>query len=200
LNVISSLPNREDIMHIHLRYRFPLLSVALLAVTISPPARAGQLTAPPINGVTGTIALSGNVDKLYAGLNTILVKTSDSLDHVVHLPKGTTVHGGAASLDSLRPGTPVVVHYTVKGIQSSPDEIDRLGPGGLKQTEGTVIGVDRGARRITIRFATGETQALRLTHHAAADAEGHARSGSRVVVYYSDESGHRVAHYFKPAH
>jgi len=153
---------------------------------------------PPIHGLTGTIALPYNVDKFYSGVSDIVVKSSDGIEHVVHVSKGTKVHG-AASLGSLTQGTPVVVHYTVKGIQTSAVEIDRLGPEGLKQNEGTVTNVDRKNRRITIRFANGGTDTLRLTRYADDGSDGHTRRGSRVIVYYQDESGRRVAHYFKPA-
>ena len=170
-------------------------SLALTALLAAAPARA-QVQVP-IHGLTGTIALPDNVDKFYSGMNTLLVKTSDGIEHVIHVTKGTQVHGGAASLDSLRPGTTVVVHYTVKGIQTSADEIDRVGSDGLKTNEGTVTSIDRVKKRITIKFANGTSETLRLTKHAALDSEGHTHS--RVIVYYSDESGRKVAHYFKPA-
>ena len=172
------------------------LFVGLVTLT-SPPTTAAQA---PINGFNATIALPSSVDKFYSDVNTLLVKTSDGVEHLVHVTKGTTVHGGTTSLDSLKPGTAVVVHYTVKGIQASADEIDRIGPEGLRVNEGTVTSVDRTRKRITIAFSNGTTETLRLTQHAAEESDGEVNKGSRVIVYYSDESGQRVAHYFKPVH
>jgi hypothetical protein len=185
-------------MSIHTAFRLGPIFVGLLALAAPLMARAAAGQAP-IHGFNGTIALQGSVDRFYPDLNTLLVKTSDGIEHIVHLTEDTEVHGGSKSLDSLRPGTTVVVHYTVKGIQTSADEIDRIGPDGLKVNEGIVTSVDRAKKRITIKFADGTTETLRLTRHAADDSEGHMRSGNRVVVYYSDESGQRIAHYFKPA-
>jgi hypothetical protein len=56
--------------------------------------------------------------------------------------------------------------------------------------EGVVTNVDRSSKRITIRFAGGSTETLRLTRST---------SGGRVIVYYPDRSGQQAAHYFKPA-
>jgi hypothetical protein len=167
------------------------------ALTVALRAVAGD--QPPIHGVTGTIALPATVDKFYSDMNKLVVKTSDGVERVVTVTKGTKVHGGT-SLDGLTPGTPVVVHYTVKGINASAVEIDRLGPDGLKQNEGTVGSVDRKHKRITVRFANGTTETLRLTKNAADGSDRHTKRGSRVIVYYRDEAGQRVAHYFKPVH
>lgn len=174
------------------------LFFGLLAPTA--PLTAGQIPGEPvpIHGVTGTIALPANVDKTYSGVNTILVKTSDGIEHLIHVTKGTEEHEGAASLDSLQPGTAVVVDYTVKGIQTSAHEVDGTVPNGLKTNEGTLTKVDRNKKRITIKFADGATERLRLARHTAEDSDDHPRGGGRVVVYTLNESGRGAAHYFKP--
>lgn len=148
----------------------------------------------PVHGITGTIALPGNVDKIYDGLNTLIVTTTDGARHVIHVTDDTKVHG-ADTLASLQRGTPVVVHYTSNGGEILSDEIDSLGPGGLKSTEGTVTAVDRVRKTITVKYTTGWSQTLKLSHHAA--VEGEATKGNRVIVYYTNESGQKVAHYFK---
>jgi hypothetical protein len=83
------------------------------------------------------------------------------------------------------------VHYSVKGIQTSADEIDESRRNGSSVNEGIVTSVDRSRKRITIRFAEGTTETLRFTR----DASG----GGRVIVSYADRSGHKVAYHFKPA-
>jgi len=163
-----------------------VLSFSTLAVA----QRAGV----PIHGVTGTLALPGNVDKIYDGLNTLIVKAADGTDHVIHVTKDTHVHG-AEALSNVQRGTPVVVHYTVKNNEPSVDEIDCLGPEGLPSTEGTVTAVDRVRKTITVKYSGGEIERLRLTHHAA--IENGTIKGNRVVVYYTNEAGQKVAHYFK---
>lgn len=156
---------------------------------------AAQRAGVPIHGVTGTLALPGNVDKIYDGVNTLVVKTIDGTNHVIRVDKDTQVHGGAEALAGLQRGTPIIVHYTMKGDQVSSDEIDQLGDNGLPTAEGTVTAVDRVHKRVTVKYATGATETLKLTHHAA--VEGTPVKGNRVIVYYRNESGQKVAHYFK---
>jgi hypothetical protein len=148
------------------------------ALTLPASALAGQGPAQvPIHGVTGTIATPESVKSFYDGVNKTLVKTGDGIDHLRGATKAKA-DGEAASLDGLRPGTSVVVHYSVKGIQTSADA-----------NEGIITNVDRASKRITIRFAGGSTETLRLTRSTS--------GGGRVIVYYPDRSGRQVAHYFK---
>ena len=149
------------------------------ALTLPASALAGQGPAQvPIHGVTGTIATPESVKSFYDGVNNILVEMGE-LDHLRGATKAKA-NGEAASLDGLRPGTSVVVHYSVKGIQTSADA-----------NEGIITNVDRASKRITIRFAGGSSETLRLTRSTS--------GGGRVIVYYPDRSGQQVAHYFKPA-
>ena len=152
-------------------------------------------TGVPIHGITGTYALPGNVDKIYDGVNTLIVKTIDGTNHVIRVDKDTKVHGGAEALAGLQHGTPIVVHYTMKGDQLSSDEIDQIGNGGLSNVDGTVSAIDQVRKTVTVTYATGATEKLKLTHHAA--VEGTPAKGNRVIVYYTNESGEKVVHYFK---
>ncbi len=171
-------------------------SFGLLAAFVTSTAPSVRAQPVPIHGHTGTMALEGNVDKIYKGLNTVIVTTVDGTKHVVETTRDTQLHG-AQELASLQRGTPVVVHYTAKGEQISADEIDRLDSGGLRQTEGVVTAIDRVRKTITVKYATGTSETLHLTHHASLDSDSRVTSGHRVIVYYEDESGQKVAHYFK---
>ena len=73
--------------------------------------------------------------------------------------------GGPDALEGLRPGTTVVVHYTIDGAEEAVEEIDDVASEGLKVSE-----ADEGLN------GTGAV---------------------RVTVYYSDESGRKVAHFIK---
>jgi hypothetical protein len=50
-----------------------------------------------------------------------------------------------------------------------------------------------------VKFANGTTETLRLTDRAASEASEDIGPGgsTRVTVYYSDQSGQKVAHYFR---
>jgi hypothetical protein len=159
---------------------------------------------PPVQG---TIALEGTMKKFYRAANTIIVTTIDGVEHVYHFTKDLVVHGGKGrgvdALEGLREGSTVVVHSTVNGVDEAAREIDRIGDEGLKVTEGVVTRIERGRKQITIRFDNGKSETLRLTDRAAAelgkDVEQAATDAVKVIVYYSDETGRKVAHFFKKA-
>jgi hypothetical protein len=171
----------------------------ILGVSISVNAQSG----PPIQGVTGTIATEGTIKDVGEAGNTIIVGTLDGVEHVFHFTKDLLVHGGKGSeaLRGLKPGSEVVVHYTVDGSGEAAHEIDRLGDEGLKSTKGVVTRVDGRRKQFVIKFADGRTETFRLTDRAAeyagSDVGRTTTSGGQVVVYYSDENGQKVAHYFR---
>jgi len=153
-------------------------------------------------------AVEGKVEKIDRTAKTVVVKTADGTEHTFHFVGRTAVHGaemtGDAAKDSfhgLKEGSEVVVHYTAKGSEETAEEVDHIGEGGLKTTEGTLTHLDRGAKTVTIKTADGTEQAFRLTDHAAQDAgrgtEDAAKNSAHVTVYYTEEAGHKVAHFFK---
>jgi hypothetical protein len=164
------------------------------------PALAAQAT-PPIDGVTGTVALQGTVEQEYAGANTVIVKSLDGVEHVFHV----LMHGGKSSgvqaLPGLREGSTVAVHDSASGIDASAQAIDLIDNDGMHVTEGTVIRIDRSRKHIAIMFDHDRTETFELTERTAADA-GHdidptPNPTSTVSVSYTDESGRKVAHFFK---
>jgi len=165
----------------------------------------GAQSPPPLNGGNGTIALEGTTNKVYTALNVIIVQTIDGVEHILHYTKDLLVHGGTGegvdALQGLEEGSTVVVHYTATNTEETAEEIDRIGDKGIMKAEGFVEQVDRGRKQITIRFANGTSETLRLTERAAAEAHSDlddaSKGGARVVVYYSDEAGRKVAHFFK---
>jgi hypothetical protein len=159
-------------------------------------------TLPPIHGLTGVIATDATINDEHKAANKIAVTTEDGVQHVYSAAKNLLVHGGKdAVLADLKPGTTVVVHYTADAGGESAHEIDRVGGNGLRTTEGTVTDINRGKKEITIRYDNGMTEKLTLTDRAAVDAgqdfRDQAVGTTRVVVYYSDDAGKKIAHYFK---
>jgi hypothetical protein len=144
------------------------------------------------------------MNKFYRAANVIVVTTVDGVEHMYHFAKDLVVHGGKGSgvdaLEGLREGSTVVVHYTVSGTEESAQEVDRFGDEGLKITEGVITNIDRRRKEITIRFANGKTETLRMTDRVAAESEEVLQGSgadAKIIVYYSDEAGRKVAHYFK---
>ena len=149
------------------------------------------------------IALEGTMKQFYRGANVVIVTTMDGVEHVYQFTKNLIVHGGKKpgvdALEGLRDGATVVIHYTENGAQAAAEEIDVLGEEGLKITEGVVTDINRGKKEITIEYANGKTETLQMTKRAAAEsgADEESSEGAHIVVYYADESGRKVAHYFR---
>ena len=160
---------------------------------------------PPINSGVGTMVMEGTLDRDIDGADALFVMTFSGARHVFHAAKGLLVHGGKGTggddLRGLHAGETVAVHYSIAAGENTVQEVDRLGPGGLSLMEGTVIGINRRRQEIVIRFNAHRTKTFKLTDRAARDV-GHdldaKTNGSiRITVYYTDEAGLKVAHYFR---
>jgi ribosomal protein L19 len=153
-------------------------------------------------------AFKGTVMKIDRGAKTAVVKAVDGTEHVVHFTKRTTVHGVEKSakyaddaFHGLREGSSVVVHYTTKGTEETAEEVDHIGNEGIQTAEGAVVRIDRRGKAMTIRTASGAEETYKLADHASEDAardldQAAGKLGS-VTVYYTEESGRKVAHFFE---
>jgi hypothetical protein len=174
------------------------LMIAIAAVGLGLSLEAQS--PPPVRG---TIALEGTMKKFYRAANVLVVTTIDGVEHVYRFAKDLVVHGGEDSgidaLEGLREGSTVVVHYTVEGQQPTAHEVDRFGAGGLDTTEGVVTGIDRRRLQITVRYDNGTKETFALTERAATEAavKDAVAGDIRVVIYYSNEEGKKVAHFFR---
>lgn len=152
-------------------------------------------------GTTGVMGIDGTVDKFYGATHRAVVKTADGVRHIVHVSGRTVVHGvgGAAdaSFKGLEEGSRVAVHYVVEGERKTAVEIDRVGKDAMNSIDATVEHIDRAAKTMSVRLADGTVTTLQLTERAAHHAGKDVIRADHVVVYYADESGTRVAHYFK---
>jgi hypothetical protein len=153
-------------------------------------------------------AVEGTVKKVDSGAKTVVVATADGTEHTVHFVKKTSIHGWDATeagakdgMHGVKEGSHVVVHYTVKGSEKTAHEVDRIGEGGLKVTEGTVSKIDRGGKVLAVKTADGAEASYRITSDAVVDAgkdTGKAvEKASKVTVYYTEEGGKKIVHFFK---
>lgn len=161
-----------------------------------------------LKAIEKTTSVEGLVTRIDHAAKTMVVKGADGTEHTMHLVARTVVHGGKETYRGaegagrgLKEGSQVVVHYTKQGTEETAEEIDRVGKDGLKTSEGTITKFDRGARTMTVKTADGTEETYRLTEHAADDAgkdtEDAAKKSAHATVYYSEEAGHKVAHFFK---
>jgi hypothetical protein len=155
-------------------------------------------------------AVHGTIEKVDSNTKTIVVKTADGTEHSMHFTDKAAVHGAHASMDAakdswhgLKEGTEVVMHYTREGTEDTALEIDRVGKDGLKASDGTIEGIDRGGKKLVVASSDGVKSTYRLTDHAAKDGgrdigEG-TEKGTKVTVYYTEDAGRKVAHFFEKA-
>jgi len=175
----------------------PKSLVAMLALVVVPVA----LGVEPKEG-----AIRGTVTKMDRAAKTAAVKTADGTEHVVHFVGRTAVHGAektAAGADDVfhgvKEGSEVVVHYTAKGAEVTAEEVDHVGEDGLHVTEGTVSHLDRGTKVVVVKTKDGTEETFRMTDRAAKDIGKGAEKSGKVTVYYTEEGGRKVAHFFEKA-
>jgi hypothetical protein len=130
------------------------------------PARpaAAQGTAPPIQGVTGTIATDETIRSEHKAAG----KIAEGVKKILPGGKNSTED----PLDALIAGSRVVVKDMAEG-----------GDAVKATTEGVVIDVNRSRKQITVRSADKKTHTLRVM-----DATGASGSGAHVVVSLADQA------------
>lgn len=149
-------------------------------------------------------AVEGTVKKVDAGTKTVVIASADGTEHTVHFVKKTSVHGWDAAdasakdgMHGVKEGSHVVVHYTTRGTEKTAQEVDRIGDGGLKVAEGTVSRIDRGGKVLAVKTADGAETTYKISDHAAVDTAKSVDKASKVTVYYSEEGGKKIVHFFK---
>lgn len=152
----------------------------------------------------------GEIHKLDAVAKTVAVKTADGASHAFHFLERTTVHGARDVADGsngtfrvLKAGSEVAVHYSVKGIEEIAEEVDKIGKDGVKAADVTFVHLDRAAKTLAVKTADGTEETFRLSARALKDAVEDigrgAEKSTKITVYYTDEAGHKVAHFFRRA-
>ena len=153
-------------------------------------------------------AVQGTVEKVDSATKTVVMKAADGTEHTFHFVGRTAVHGAEKTAEGakdafqgMKEGSEVVVHYTKKGTEETAEEVDHVGKDGLKATEGTVSKIDRGGKTLVVKTADGAEETYHLTERAAKDAGKDIAKGSeksaKVTVYYTEQAGRKVAHFFK---
>ena len=153
-------------------------------------------------------AVAGTVKAVDRGTKTVAVKTADGADYTFHVATKATVHGATAvgkgsadAFDQLKEGDEVVVHYSARGVEKTGMEFDRVGKDGMHVMEGTATKVDRAGKTIAVKTADGSVQTFHFTDHVAKEtgedtARGAEKAG-KVTVYYTEDAGKKIAHFFK---
>jgi hypothetical protein len=149
-------------------------------------------------------AVVGTVKVVDKGAKTVVVKTGEGTEHTFHFIGKTIAHGAEATakgskdaFEGVKEGDEVVVHYTVKGVDKTAMEVDHLGKDGLKASVVAVKSVDRAAKTVTVKTAEGGEEVYHLTDQAVHETGKGLKTGGKVTIYYTEDGGKKVAHYFK---
>lgn len=149
-------------------------------------------------------AVSGTVKTVDKGAKTVVVKTADGTEHTFHFVGKTVVHGGEATakgskdvFQGVKEGDEVVVHYTATGAEKTAKEVDHIGKDGLKASAVAVKSVDHAAKTVTVKTAEGGEETYHLTDEAVHETGKGLKAGAKATVYYSEEGGKKIAHFFK---
>jgi endonuclease YncB( thermonuclease family) len=153
-------------------------------------------------------AVHGTITKLDSSTNTVVVKTKDGTEQTVHFVDKTTVLGAdktaAGAKDSfkgLSEGSEVVVHYSEKGGEKTATEVDKVGKDGLKYIDGTVTKVGKDGKTVVVKSADGTEHTFDVagkdTADTAKDIGKGADKAGKTTVYYTEQGGKKVAHFFE---
>lgn len=153
-------------------------------------------------------AIHGTITKLDSATKTMAVKTKDGTEHTVHFVDKTAVWGAdktaAGAQDAfkgLSEGSEVVVHYTAKGSEKTATEVDKVGKDGLKSVDGTITKVGADGKTVVVKAADGTEQTFTVVGHDTAESARSigkaADKTGKTTVYYTEEGGKKVAHFFE---
>jgi arginine repressor len=144
--------------------------------------------------------IHGTIKKVDHTTKTIVVKTADGTEHTIKVAGDDTVKGTKDGFDGLKEGTEVVARTTGKGADETALEVGKVSKDGFKATKGTVEKFDAGTKTVVLKTADGTEKTFELSGKALEDAgkdsgKGVAK-GAKVTVYYTEEGGKKVAHFF----
>lgn len=149
-------------------------------------------------------AVAGSVKVIDKATKTVVVKAADGTEHTFVFVRQTVAHGaektaggGKDAFLAMKEGDEVVVHYAVKGTVKTAREVDRVGKDGLKMSVVAVKSVDHAAKTVTVKTAEGGEETYHLTAAAVRETGRGLDKAGKVTVYYSEEGGRKIAHYFK---
>jgi len=157
-------------------------------------------------------ATEGVITRVDSAAKKIAVKTADGAEEVFKFTGKTAMRAAkgakTGAVDTYlagKEGTHVVVHYTGEGAEKTAVAVDDLGKNTVKVGEGTVTGLDKAGRTVTVKTKSGTEETYHIAKDATVDSahgvvkgtEYTAKEGEKVSVHYSEEAGKKVAHFIK---
>jgi hypothetical protein len=185
--------------------------MAKIAVFVLATALAALVGITPVFAAGGKVehALVGSIEKVDKESKTMVVKTADGTEETLRWTERTTVHGLKGTTKAVglagREGEHVVVHYSVEGADKTALAVEHLGRATPRVAEGTIKTVGKGTRAMVVKTGDGTEETFHLAERATVDSgegiargsESIAKEGEHVTVYFTEESGRKVAHVIK---
>jgi hypothetical protein len=155
-------------------------------------AQGRGLTVPTI-GITGAWGTRQGMAKQYDAVHELVAGAAEGVRRAADALTGGPA-SGPEELRGLREGTTVLVRYSSDSVLQPGQRAAAMEDSSVTLTEGMVTRVKPGRGEVEIQL-NGRTERLRLGNYA--DSKEPAGTGAEtVVVYFPDENGQRVAHYF----
>lgn len=169
------------------------LGLALAAIVIFL-CTAAQIARADDHVITGTI------DKVDTGAKAISVKTADGTVHVVKWTDDTTVDGlkkGAHGADLAgKEGGHVIIHTTDEGADKVAHSVTYVGHETIKTANVTVDDVGKTSKTVAVHTADGTKDTFKVADRATVDTGKDVEKGGHYTVYYTQEGGKKVVHFF----
>lgn len=152
-------------------------------------------------------SIHGNISKFEISQQKIMVVTlRDGSTRTLEFADNTKVLGvemGAAGSNSdfkgLSVGSEVVVHYREDGWPTTY-EIYKVGKEGLKYLDGTITKVDKNAMTVVVKATDGTMHTFDVwsgdKDNIAKQLEKYAEKSKTVTVYFTEDNGKKIAHFF----
>jgi hypothetical protein len=141
------------------------------------------------------------VTKVDSAAKTMVVKTKEGTEQTVQYTEKSavwaadkTAEGAKDTCKGVAAGSEVVVQYTEKAGEKSATEVDKAGKDGMKYVDGTVEKMGADGKTVTAKAVDG------TEHTFAAAGKGvaaGATKGGKATVYYTEQGGKKVAHFFE---
>ena len=111
------------------------------------------------------------------------------------------MRGTKEGFDGLKEGSEVVARSTARGAEETADDLGKVGKDGMEITKGTVTKIDKDTKTVIVKSADGTEKTFDYSGQAAEDIGKAAGKGSekvaKVTVYYTEEAGKKIAHFFE---
>ena len=143
---------------------------------------------------------TGTITKVDSGAKTVAVKTEDGTVHTVKWTDDTAVTGlkkGTHGADLAgKEGGHVIVHTTGEGADETARSFDYVGHRTVHTADVTVDDIGEGSKSVAVHTADGTKDTLRVADQATVDAGKGVEKGGHYTVYYTEDAGKKVVHFF----